>query len=138
MYDNLEILNTYFGIIGFFLTLATFFLSLRIKKRVEQEYERADYKEYIDKYLGRLEAIRDKLEYRDELEIETIKVMTNDLSTEVLTKYSFLPFKLRRKLKKLPDINFESLDDGKQYLDFRNKVTELINLLEKENKNGIK
>lgn len=138
MIETLEVVNLYLGIISFFLTLWTLWLSSRIKKKVDQEYEKADYREYIDKHTGQLKAIRDKLENRENLEIDTIKTMTHDLSSNVLSKYSFLPFHLKRKLKSLPNTKFDLLNTDKHYYKFRNNLTKLINHLEKENKNGVK
>lgn len=136
--ETLEVVNLYLGIIGFFLTLWTLWFSARIKKKVDQEFEKADYREYIDKHTGQLEAIRDKLKNKDDLEIDTIKMMTHDLSTNILSKYSFLPFGLKRKLKKLTNTEFDLLTTEDHYFQFRNSLTELINYLEKENKNGVK
>lgn len=138
MIEKLELINLFLGIIGFFLTLWTLYLSSRIKKRVDQEYEKADYREYIGQHTGKLRAIRDKLDNRSELEIDTVKMMTHDLSTNILSKYSFLPFTLKRKLKQITNIKFDLLKEEKQYYEFRNLITELINYLEKENTNGIK
>lgn len=139
----LEILNPYFdifnpilGLLGFLFSLITLFLSLNIQKKVTQQIEKLDYSTYLDTHLGDLLAIKDKLDAK-ELDIPGIQRMTNDFVANMKSKYTFLSYSLKMRLTKLINrTNFNFIKDDSNYYKFRNEVTILINLLEKEKNNG--
>lgn len=125
-------LNIYLSPIAFLFTLATFYFSARINTKVNQHFEKTNYIQSFDQHLGQLGLLRSLVD-AENFNPSRIERMTRDFTANIVSRYSFLPIRLRIRMRIWAICtNYKKLSKDKYKTKYLEKITTYTNLLEKE------
>lgn len=136
----MNILSTFadiLGIIGFFLTVATFFVAISVNKKVKLKFERNDFAHNKDLIVNELQGYYNSI-MEDELYSENFLNKLGAFLRIIPLKYTFLGFNTQHRIRKCLHILYhycisESKKDLKEHKnELCGILAEILVLLRKE------
>ncbi|MFT8669485.1 MAG: hypothetical protein ABF778_07060 [Liquorilactobacillus hordei] len=122
------------GLAGSLASGITFFLALKVKSNVSKIIGKLEFKNEFEKLSGQTESYLKLLDNYEKANLNRLKIQLNDFSTDLLSKYDFFPFKVKRYIKQLKKFDLDSISDEKSLLKLRSIIIKLRNSIEREGK----
>lgn len=130
----LNLINPYLDVLGFCITIATFFVAFNVNKKIGTAFDRQNFRDSFQKLIGDLESYKDLIQLNKYDSIGSLQQQLKILTHRIQTEFPFFARETFKAASKVHDFNYKSLDTPTEKTALIELIDTLIIKLKKENR----